>query len=480
MVWLILATAFATVPEKYGTGSASMALGGTGVSWVSDGHAAYLNPAGLSRIRRPMVGVGMSWAHESFEDLPSVWWDTNRDGSLDRRDDPLELSSNVEDAVGVHFHASRNIGGKFGLGIVGYIPTRRVLQLRTSEPDLPEYYLYNSRQQRYMLAAGIGGEVLTGVHVGVGVDFVPRVIIDAAFNLSATVVGDDGDDLNGVVTDVVVDIHELELEIVAGFAPTLGLNLDLGAWSESLEGATIGLAFHGASGLPVDSRLDAQIDVSVEDVGDLEPYALAAVAQAGIRLYDHYVPMTLALGLSYMPPRRFGAAVDITWTHWRPYAVSVAQLTDAVVTSPIVVIDDEIVDGNAFTATFTSTLSTRAGIQLPLPEITLGDNWRYARIDLRLGGGWVPTPLVSQGESSALIDSNRLYFTGGAAVETWDPTGLLDGVVRLDVMAQFHMLERGVLARSSDEPRSGYPVIRRDVPFGGNIFVVGGQWSFQY
>jgi hypothetical protein len=53
-------------------------------------------------------------------------------------------------------------------------------------------------------------------------------------------------------------------------------------------------------------------------------------------------------------------------------------------------------------------------------------------------------------------------------------------VVRLDVMAQFHMLERGVLARSSDEPRSGYPVIRRDVPFGGNIFVVGGQWSFQY
>ena len=259
------------------------------------------------------------------------------------------------------------------MGIVGYIPTRRVLQLRTSEPDLPEYFLYTSRQQRYMLAAAVGGQIVNGVHVGVGVDFVPRVIIDVTMTLSATVTGDDGPNLDNTVTEVVVDLHELQLDLVAGFAPTLGVNLDLGAWSPPLEGATIGLAFHGASGLPVQSRIDAQINASVEDIGDLEPYVIAAVAQAGLRLYDHYVPMTLALGLSYKPEKKFGAALDLTWANWRLFTASVANLTDAEVTSPIVRLDDAIVDGNAFAAEFRSTLTVRSGVEFPLPEITLGE-----------------------------------------------------------------------------------------------------------
>ena len=480
MLWLLLATALATVPEKYGTGSRSMGLGGTGVSWVHDGHAALLNPAGLSRIRRPMAGAGMSAAVDRFQPLPSVWWDTNRDGTIDERDPPLQLSSDVENAVGVHFHASRHIGGKFGLGLVGYVPTQRVIQLRSSEPDLPEYTFYNSRQQRYVLAAGVGGEVLNGVHVGIGVDFVPRAIVSVAFTVNATVVGNDDDDFSDVVTGVVVDLHELQLDLVAGFAPTAGVTLDLGAWSEPLQGASIGLSYHGSSGLPVDSELDAQFGVSVEDVGDLDPYVLAAAAQAGLRLYDHYVPTTVSLGLSYMPERRFGAAVDLTWTNWQPLALSVARLTEANIDSPIVRLEDEVVDGNAFEATFRNTVTVRTGVELPLRTIELGEKWRYADIAFRLGGGYAPTPLVDQGPSSAFIDTNRLYFTAGAGLETWDPTGLLDGASRIDLMSQVHILEAGLLPRASDEPRSGYPVARNDIPYGGSIWVFGGQWSFEF
>lgn len=480
MLWLLLSVALATVPEKYGTGIQSMGMGGTGVSWLDDGHAAYLNPAGLSRIRRPTAGIGFSIAHETFAPLPDVWWDTNRDGSLDRRDPALSLSSDVTDAAGVHLFATRHLGGKFGLGITAYVPTSRVLQLQTSEPDLPHYFMYGSRQQRYMLAAGVGGQVFKGVHIGVGVDFVPRVIIDAAFSISATAVADDEGNTDEVVTEVVVDVHDLTLDLVAGFAPTLGLNLDLGAWSEPLEGATIGLAFHGSSGLPVDSRIDMQVNGSIEDIGDLEPYAIAAVAQAGLRLYDHYVPMTLALGMSYKRPDRVGGALDLTWTNWQPFVVSVANLTDAEITSPIVRIDDEIVDGNAFSATFRNTVTARAGMEFPAPEISLGERWRYLRLVGRIGGGFVPTPLVSQGPSSALLDSNRFFFTVGAGAETWDPFELVNGPVRFDLMAQLHFLQGGLLPRASDEPRSGYPVARRDVPFGGRIFVAGGQWSFAF
>ena len=96
-----------------------MGAGGGCVGLVDDGASAMMNPAGLSRIRQPTVGLGAMGAIERFDDLPDLYWDTNRDGVIDDRDAPLEYDANVDDAVGFHFFAGRNVGGKFGIGAAG-------------------------------------------------------------------------------------------------------------------------------------------------------------------------------------------------------------------------------------------------------------------------------------------------------------------------------------------------------------------------
>lgn len=476
-----IATAGATVPEKYGTGAASMGVAGAGVASVDDGHAALINPAGLSRMRRPAAGVGFSAAWDRFEPIPSVWWDTNRDGAVDARDPPLDVPSDLEDALGVHFFMGRHIGGKFGLGIVGYVPTRRVLELRTIEPSIPEWFLYGSRVQRYVLAAGVGGQILPGVHVGGGVDFVPRVRVSFAATVDGSIRGDaDGDGLADAFSDVVVDVHEMDLEIIATFAPTLGLQLELGAWSEALEGLSVGLSWHGALGLPVQSEVDAQVNLGVEEVGDLDPFLLAVVAAAGVDLFDHYVPMTLTGGLAWRRPHRPGFTVDLKWTDWRPMLLSVARLGETEIDSPLIRLDDQIVDGNAVEASFRATVAVRGGIEVPLPRIEAGERFRYVDLVLRAGGGFEPTPLVSQGAESALLDAGRGLISAGLGVETWDPVDLVDGPTWLDLAAQLHLLSPGTLARATDTPRAGYPVATDAIPLGGHLWVVSAQWGFQF
>jgi hypothetical protein len=475
---LLGARADATVPERYGTGLASIGQAGVGVATTDDGHAALLNPAGLSRLRQATADVGFSLATESFAPFPDVWWDTNRDGLLDERDPPLELSSDVEDAYGVHFSLGRHIGGKFGVGLVGYVPTRRVLQLATYEPDLPTWFLYGSRVQRYAFAAGLGGEVLDGVHVGASIDFVPRVRADFAMTLSGTIVVEGDDD--ALETRVVADVHDLQLEIIAGFAPSVGLQLDFGRFAPGLDGLWFGAAWRGAVGLPVETRIDAQVDVEVADVGDLDPYLLAIVARAGVSVFDHYVPQTVTAGVAWRKPGRPSVAIDLRYTDWSPMIPSVSHVTDAEIISPLVRVDDEIVDGNPIDVTFRPTLTVRGGVEVPLPEVDLGGRWDTLQVKLRGGGAFEPTPLREQTDESALVDADRGIVALGAGIQTGDPLGLVEGPIWLDVGAQLHAMAPGRLERASDAPRAGFPVTDDHVAIGGRIWVVGAQWGFRY
>ncbi|MBT3220396.1 MAG: hypothetical protein HN348_15020, partial [Proteobacteria bacterium] len=119
--WLGLGVvAEATVPDKFGIGARSMGSGGGGVALVNDGTAALLNPAGLAQVRRPLTSVGISGAFHSFEDMPGLYWDTNRDGVIDEKDDALQYNVNTEPAVGLQIQMARQIGGKMGMGFVAY------------------------------------------------------------------------------------------------------------------------------------------------------------------------------------------------------------------------------------------------------------------------------------------------------------------------------------------------------------------------
>jgi len=479
---LLAGLAHATQPDMMGFGGKSMGSGGGGVAMVEDGTAAWLNPGGLSRIRRPTMAVGGLAGFDRFRDVPELWWDTNRDGVIDERDDPLAWSTDVEDVSGFQLHVGRNVGGKFGFGLMAWLPSKRLYRLSTIEPDLPTYVFYENRPQRYVLAIGVGGEIVRGVNIGLSLDAQSRARFDLYGTLDADISAPQDDDASteAIITDINVDVHDLELDLGYSVLPVVGVQLEAGRWSDTLDGLVIGASFRPGQAVVVDADLDIQANVAVRDVGDLDPFVVGAIVRAKALLYDHYIPPRLALGLAYRTDEVFSAYVDATWQDWRRARFNVSELDSADITAPLADIDDAITDGNGYQAELRSTWTVRTGLDLKLPRVELDNDWQYVQVSVRGGFAWVPTPLVAQGENSAFLDSDRIQVTLGAGVEFHDPLELVDAPVWFDLYGQLHTLGSTTLPRQTDVPRAGFPVDGAGIPIGGTLVVVGGEWGFEY
>ncbi|MEQ1502494.1 MAG: hypothetical protein ABMB14_09690, partial [Myxococcota bacterium] len=348
----------------------------------------------------------------------------------------------------------------------------------------------DNRPQRFVAAAAIGGQVLPGVSIGLGANLLAKAHIRVGATIDAAVNPPEATgtttaatpDLDAAVSDVTIDVHTIDFQVVPAVAPLAGIQLDLGRWWAPLDGLVLGGAYQGRVGLPLDVDLDLQANAEVTGFGDLEPFVAAAVAEATLTLFDHYVPQRISLGMAYRRSDVLTVYLDGRWTDWRGLVLNVARLDEASLTSPFVSIDDAAIhDGNPYTIVVKSTWSLRMGADLELPKIAIAGRIRYVQWSVRGGFGFEPTPLVSQGSSSAFLDTDRTMFTFGVGEESWDPFGLVDGAVRFDLFFQWHVLARATLPRTSAGPVAGYPADSASgIPVGGTMPVIGGQWSFEY
>lgn len=481
-LWGLGLPAHATVPDTFGLGGRWQGAGGGGVAVVEDGTAAFVNPAGLARIRRPTAGIGYLLAVPKFDPIPPVWWDTNRDGALDERDPPLHYDVGTRAQHGVSVFTGRHVGGKFGLGVAAYVPSRNLIRFATFEPELPTYVMWDNRLERYMASAGIGGEILPGVAIGAAVDTLAAAKVHVVMTADAILTGpgpeDDG--MGDLVSNITIDVHEIELALVPAFAPVLGVQLDVGRFFEPLDGLVLGASWHGEVGLDIDVELDIQANATLKGLGDLDPYIGALLADAHLNIMDHYVPPRVALGLAYRRQDALTVYLDARWTDWRQMRLNVARLTDAKLTVPLVALDGKIRDGNQHLFVMRSTWGVRMGADLVLPQLDLESDLRYLRFSFRGGMALEPTPLIDQGANSQLLDSDRTMFSLGMGLETWDPFELTDGAVRFDLFFQYHFLASATLPRQTSVPRPGYPRGAAGIPIGGSVLALGGQWSFEY
>ena len=72
-------------------------------------------------------------------------------------------------------------------------------------------------------------------------------------------------------------------------------------------------------------------------------------------------------------------------------------------------------------------MTIRGGAEFSMPRASLNNGFQYAQVRLRVGGGYDPTPLATQGADSALLDTDRIMGSMGVSVETADPLQLLGG-----------------------------------------------------
>jgi long-subunit fatty acid transport protein len=475
--------------ETFGAGAGSTAMGGGGLAFPMDAGAVFLNPASLVRLPgQHGATVGYQLIRSEFPDFPALWWDTNRDGLVDAADEPLRIQPDYNAGDGVFVGATDKLGKRFGFGIAVFVPKDYILRLATFEPELPIYFMYDTRLQRYAMAAGFGWEQFPGVSVGGGVQLIPQARYSIVATIDATFTGAIEGDTEAwqLMRSLTLDVHEMTLDLVPGFAPMASLDWNVGRSIPALRGLYVAASWRGALGLPVDVRGDLQGNIRVEDAGDLGAVLFPLAVKVGLGVWDHYLPEQVSGGLGlelFDSLRLYG---DLRWTRWSRMPVNITRVIEASVDAPFFEVDpSNIHDGNDAVAVFRDTFSLRAGGEIRLPRWDVGPPFDHVRLHLRGGAGLEPSPLLEQTVATALLDADRAVLAGGIGVEHRDPFGWV-GETRWNVFGQFQRLGRGALERPVlSQPTPGQP-IQADaddmtrIEIGGRLWTTGLQLDFEY
>jgi long-subunit fatty acid transport protein len=452
---------------------------------VDDGaENVLINPALLPGRKYGEVSLGFLGADLAFDAFPELTWDTNRDGQLTDADAPLDLQPDYDPVQAVVIGATHPIGPTLAIGLNLLVPTQRLLRLSTFEPQLPTYFLYANRVQRYELGVGAGWRPWKGLAIGAGVSMIPRARYSLDATLDVTVSGaDDGDTSAGDVVAMGLDVHSMQLDLIPGFAPHVGLQWDVGKAFPALDGLSVGGSWRGEAGLPVDVDIDLQINAGTADTEDLDPIVLPLLLGIELGVYDHYVPEQWIGGAAYTLLDTLTVSGEVRYTRWDRMQVSIARVMSSSVKGVATDFgDDPVADGNPYDISLAATWSPRLGLDLRLPPIDGGKHFGDIRILTRGGFGYEPTPLVSQTAATALLDADRVIFAIGAGIEHRDPFRKVgEQRVRWDGFFQYHLLASGELRRPEpDELTAGYPVGGSPIPIGGHLLAAGLQWSLEY
>ncbi len=481
----LIGTSVAGPVDVYGFGAKSIGRGQGGISVADGGMTVFRNPALLQDLEWAEAVIGYGLYRSDFPEGPNVYWDTNRDGLLNSSDDPLRVKSQSSSSDSVTLSMSRNVGSKVGLGINAFLPTSQFLRLHTTEPALPTWVMYGSRNQRFEIAVGLGAEVFRGISVGVSAELIAqaRYRINATLDVAAGTANEEdpaGEDLIDYVT---VDIHEMTLDLVPRFIPVVGLHWDAGVLAPTLNGLYLGAAWRGSSGVPVDASIDLQLNGSVfHDMEELEPMYVTLLMPVELSIFDHYVPERLSLGASYEHKEWAMAYVDLHHSRWSEMQVNVAHVTESEIRSQLIGVEENLLDdANDYDAVFVDTWSVHGGFEIFLPQIDVQGEAGSIQPVIRAGMGLIPSPLQSQGSGTAFLDADRMLFSTGMGVSHQDPFDLVPGPVSWDMFFTAHRLASGELKpTASGNIRPGAPVDGAAFPIGGKLWSSGVQLAVSF
>lgn len=479
---VLVGPASASPWDVYGQGGSRMGRAGGGMAIPENVDSIVANAAALAGMERGEVGLGFLAGDMKFLPFSPVYWDTNRDGTIDDEDTPLDIQPDYEAVRGFSVAITHPFGPKIAGGLAAYVPVQHLMTLQSFDPQLPTYFLYANRMQRYDFALELAARPIAGLAIGVGAQILPRAHFALDATLDATVSSADSASASDLLA-LSMDIHELSLEVVPGYAPNVSLHWDAGQVVPALQGLYLGAAWRGATGLPVDVDLKLQINAGTEQIGDIPPATLPLYLALQLGIFDHYQPSQLSLGAAYRLQDALTFSADVRRTAWDQMTVSVAKVTTATVNGALVDLSDLTVeDGNPYAITLAPTWSPRIGADLAFPAINGGKRAGEVRIVTRGGLGYEPSPLVSQTASSALLDADRLIFAVGAGVSHDDPLHP-KGARRMhwDAFFQYHLLANGALDRGTPTtPTAGYSVDGSAVPIGGHLYAAGLTWRSEY
>lgn len=437
------ASARAHVPDTYGFGSRSTAMGGAAAADVTDASAAYYNPAGLVGATGVSLSVGYLYASNRLE--------------MNGRD------NNVGPAHGIvgGIVAPGDLFGvlPFAFGLATYLPDDGLSRIKALRQETPRWELYDDRLSILFLTAAIAVRPFSFLEIGGGVAFLAATRGRFAVSGRADVLHPYDSQLR----------HEVDADLTSVRYPQLGARVkisDLGF---------VGLSYRGETKLPL--SLDADLDGVVDFAG----IDIPLLYELESRTIDAFLPQQVVVGLSFQKVRGVTFNVDVTWVNWGAYESPTARTTSHLEVEPPPGVPLELPADPKPTTPIPPSFEDRfvprlgveyvwsaAGAPRRLPGET--KDRRAVEVPIRAGYVYERSPVPPQSGVTNFADADRHTMSLGVGVALNAVTAIVPGALRLDLHGQISILpERTMTKKSPADFVGGYTAGGSMMNFGATL-----------
>ncbi len=284
----------ASLPELFGMGGRTSAMGGTGAAYATGFDAAYTNPAGLWQSGRQLSigtvygGYGLSLRNP-------------QDGSTGEY--PIDATSGL--ILGGSF--TLPLGGvlrdRIGTALALYTPFGLINRAHDPFPDVPRAPVLDGRTQVVSVLIGTGIRLPAGFSIGGGA-------LALAALVGTITITPDG---SGRITSI------SEQQLTVDYAPIVGVR-----WQGLSDRLALGAVFRGAS------RSSYRLTVSTK-LGDALPIELPLIYFAGSAQYD---PLQVGLEVAGRLRPSLLLVAQATWKRWSAYEYPVLPATKSAAPLP--------------------------------------------------------------------------------------------------------------------------------------------------
>ena len=406
------AAAQANVFDQFGFEPRGVAMGGAQVA-DAEGHvAAFFNPSMLALPRQASVGLGFAWIDPVTDVHAQAAADSSR----------LTLGAAPPTATGLSAGFLFPFGGKLdnrlAFGVGAYLPTSSVVHSQASTPNEPDWYFYQSKADRLVLAASLGLRVTDWLYVGGGVQVLGALLGGFDFRLN--------------LFNQEFEQRALDNSLVMKVSPIAGLTLDFAD-------AGLRVAFSYRAALDLDYDMPTSFEIA--DVGTI------TVRMQG---HVHYTPHTMSLGMRFAlgPIVAVGELRYALWSQAPDPAVQVSMTIDSAIATALGA------EGRFDSAThesspgFSNTLEPHVGLE-----------WSIIRqLAVRVGYAFIPTPVPKQSGDTNILDGDAHVFGAGVGLSFLDPLEVFSKPIHIDLAYQLRWVpeRRADKASTSDVPSYVY------------------------
>jgi len=431
LIVLAARSASANPYELFGFTPRAIGLSDAVVAVPDDLSAIFYNPAAMVGHTKTEFGLG-------FEDTLSNLYINRAPGTASQPASTID-SSMPDNVPRIEFGLIFPLGGavlkdRVAIGFTFGTPLGSLIKVQTVDQSKPQFYMYQSKPQRFAAALSAGIKIVDGLSIGIGAQVIAEQIasVDFAIDLAARR----------------FDARNIDVALNTEIKPFVGILVQPNDW------ISIGFSWRDESEL-------YYTQPTTLDLGDIGKLVLNVAG------YAQYWPHVFSLGTSLKPTSRLLLSFQLDYLLWSsaPNDQVYVQISPS----------GPVLDGLGLSSIlgFSSNDAPMGFQNIFIPRVGIeyvATDWLAVR-----GGAYVrPAITPDQTGTTNYLDNFTENFSAGATLKFEDPLHIFTEAVHLDLsMALMVANERDTVKSQAIDATGNYS-------YGGTLFSFGAMLRYLY